>query len=64
MKINVILTSTLPSKGKHFWQTVIFPTASVYKETGYTSINLEWLFWLITIIIEHNGQVPLSVNEK
>lgn len=65
MKINVLLTSTLPTKGGKFWQTVLFPTASVYKEIGHTSINLEWLFWLVTIIIDHpNEQVHVSLNEK
>lgn len=64
MKINVLLTSTLPSKENQFWQTVILPTASVYSEAGHTAINLEWLFWLVTIIIERDGQVHVSPNES
>lgn len=63
MKINVLVTSTLPGKDKKFWQTVLFPTASVYSETGHKAINLEWLFWLVTIIIESNGQIHVSPNE-
>lgn len=44
----MLLTSTLP--GRHPWQVVLFPTVSVYNEASHTVVNLEWLFWLVTII--------------
>lgn len=48
MNLKLLLTSTLP--GNRPWQVVVFPTVSVYNEESHTVVNLEWLFWLITII--------------
>lgn len=56
MKIK--LFSTTPSKDHPMWQLVIVPTISVLRneepEGLYTVINVEWLFWSLTTVINDN----------
>ena len=58
MKLKVVTFNTLPSKQDHFWQFIIFPTASVLnsitKKDAYIALNFEWLFWSLTILFEND----------
>jgi hypothetical protein len=58
MRLKVVTFNTLPSKKDHFWQFVILPTVSVLnsitKKDAYIALNLEWLFWSLTILFEND----------
>lgn len=54
MNVKVLKMSTFPVKSKEFWQVVVFPTISLYTseyKERHISINCEWLFWTITVLI-------------
>jgi len=54
------LFSTTPSDKDSMWQIVLVPTISVLRERKdkYTVVNLEWLFWNLSTIINDKGRVP------
>jgi hypothetical protein len=58
MKVNLSFFNTLPNNKERFWQIVVLPTISFlnYKDidNDYNAINLEWLFWSMTILIEND----------
>lgn len=64
MSFKLLLTSTLP--GRHPWQVVLLPTVSVYNEPSHTVVNLEWLFWLVTImkVRDRSGFYLHKVTDK
>lgn len=59
MNFDILRFSTLPNEKDRFWQVVLLPTVSVYssvsKERHY-SINLEWLFWTMTLLISNDKE--------
>jgi hypothetical protein len=58
MRLKVVTFNTLPSKKDHFWQFVVTPTISILnsitKKDAYIAVNLEWLFWSLTILFEND----------
>lgn len=54
MKIKTF--STVPCEKDPFWQLVIIPTISILRSPdvheAYTVVNMEWLFWSLSIIID------------
>ena len=61
MKIKFAPYNTLPNSGSHWWQMVLIPTVSIMnniqKYDPYVAINIEWLFWSFTTVINY-GQSP------
>jgi hypothetical protein len=59
MRLNVKTYNTLPAKNSHWWQVVLFPTVSIMnniqKNDPYVAINIEYLFWSLTIIISYGN---------
>jgi hypothetical protein len=57
MKLNVKTYNTLPNSKSHWWQLVILPTMTlmnnIQKHDPYVALNIEWLFWSITTIINY-----------
>lgn len=57
MKLTVNVYNTLPSEKSHWWQIVFIPTISlmnnVQKHDPYVAMNIEWLFWSITVIFSY-----------
>lgn len=57
MKLSVNVYNTLPSRKSHWWQIVFIPTISlmnnVQKHDPYVAMNVEWLFWSITVIFSY-----------
>ena len=57
MNIKIKTYNTLPSDKDHWWQIVLLPTISIMnniqKHDPYTAVNVEWLFWSFTTIINH-----------
>lgn len=60
MKLDIKLFNTLPNKKDSFWQVVVLPTASILRGLNprdpYTAVNIEWLFWSLTFIINANDK--------
>lgn len=60
--MNVKVFSTTPSKKDYFWQIVLLPTITVLKNQDpsdtYTVVNIEWLFWSVSIFL--NDKTRLS----
>lgn len=54
------LFSTTPSEKDSMWQIVLIPTISILREkkNKYTVVNMEWLFWNLSKIINDKGRVP------
>jgi len=59
MRITSKVYNTLPSKDSHWWQVVLIPTVAIMNNIQefdpYGAINIEWLFWSHTIIINHGN---------
>jgi len=57
MSIQIKTYNTFPSSKDHWWQIVLFPTVSimnnVQKHDPYVAINIEYLFWSLTTIINY-----------
>lgn len=54
------LFSTFPSNKDAFWQIVLIPTVSILRcseDDRYTVVNIEWLFWNISTIINDKGAI-------
>lgn len=64
--MNVKLFSTFPSEKELFWQIVLFPTITILRSPdphdAYTVVNLEWLFWSVSIFTHDKAR--LSDGEK
>jgi len=64
MKLNVNMYNTLPTSKSHWWQVVIIPTISIMnniqKHDPYVAINVEWLFWSVTIILSYGNKTTTS----
>ena len=48
--------NTLPNNTDYWWQIVLLPTISLFNRVdkeSYVAINLEWLFWSITITTDY-----------
>ena len=62
MKLEILSMSTHPKKDTNYWQVVLFPTVSIYKtveDEGHIAVNLEWLFWNITILTYSDDKAGL-----
>jgi hypothetical protein len=61
MKLNVKTYNTLPNSKSHWWQLVILPTMTlmnnIQKHDPYVALNIEWLFWSITTIINYGKEM-------
>jgi hypothetical protein len=59
MRITSKVYNTLPRKDSHWWQVVLIPTVAIMNNIQefdpYVAINIEWLFWSHTIIINHGN---------
>lgn len=57
MKLTSKVYNTLPNKKDSWWQIVLFPTISVMnnieKHDPYVAINIEYLFWSFTTIVNY-----------
>jgi hypothetical protein len=57
MNIQIKTYNTLPSSKDHWWQVVLFPTVSIMnniqKHDPYVAINIEYLFWSFTTIVNY-----------
>lgn len=64
MKLSVNMYNTLPTSKSHWWQLVVIPTISVMnniqKRDPYVAINVEWLFWSVTIILSYGNKTATS----
>lgn len=52
--MTIKLFSTVPSNKDYMWQIVLIPTISILRnkeDEMYTVINLEWLFWNVSIMM-------------
>lgn len=51
--MNVKLFSTVPSREETYWQIILLPTITILRSPNpadkYTVVNLEWLFWSVSI---------------
>jgi hypothetical protein len=60
MRISSKVYNTLPNPKSHWWQVVLFPTIAIMNNVEihdpYVAINIEWLFWSHTIIINYGDQ--------
>lgn len=56
--------STLPHEKEPFWQLVIIPTISIVRSPdvheAYTVVNMEWLFWSLSIVIDDERRVSAA----
>jgi hypothetical protein len=63
MNIQIKTYNTLPNSKDHWWQVVLFPTVSIMnniqKHDPYIAINIEYLFWSFTTILNH-GKKPIE----
>jgi hypothetical protein len=54
--MNAKLFSTTPSEKEPFWQVILLPTITILRshspEDEYTVVNLEWLFWSVSIFFK------------
>jgi hypothetical protein len=61
MKLNVKTYNTLPNSKSHWWQIVLLPTMTlmnnIQKHDPYVALNIEWLFWSITTIINYGKEM-------
>ena len=59
MRISNKVYNTLPNPKSSWWQVVLFPTIAIMnnieKYDPYVAINIEWLFWSHTIIINYGN---------
>lgn len=56
MNIKTHAHNTLPSQKDYWWQVVLFPTISIFNRVdkmSYLAVNLEYLFWSFTVIIDY-----------
>ena len=51
--ISIKTFSTAPCKEEPFWQIILLPTITILRSPDpfdqYTVVNLEWLFWSLSI---------------
>lgn len=56
--------STVPHEKDPFWQIVIIPTVSILRSPdvheAYTVVNVEWLFWSISIFIDDKRRISTA----
>jgi hypothetical protein len=68
MNIQIKTYNTLPSSKDHWWQIVLFPTVSimnnVQRHDPYIAINIEYLFWSLTTIINHGKKQAHSYTTR
>jgi hypothetical protein len=65
MKIKLLTLSTFPRKNRQYWQIVFMPTVSMYHshdDEKHVAINLEWLFWIATVLIYTNNDKRTVYN--
>jgi hypothetical protein len=59
MRISNKVYNTLPNPKSNWWQVVLIPTIAIMnnieKYDPYVAINIEWLFWSHTIIINYGN---------
>ena len=57
MNIITRVYNTIPNNKSHWWQIVPLPTISIMnniqKYEPYVAINIEWLFWSFTTVINY-----------
>lgn len=62
MKIKTF--STLPHETDPFWQIVLIPTISILRSPdvyeAYTVVNIEWLFWSLSILIDDERRISAT----
>jgi hypothetical protein len=62
MIMNVKVFSTTPSKKDYFWQIVLLPTITILKSQDpfdrYTVVNIEYLFWSVSIFLNDKATLP------
>jgi len=66
--MNVKLFSTFPSEKEPYWQIVLLPTITILRSPDpldrYTVINLEWLFWSVSIFTHDKERLSNSEDDK
>ena len=60
--------STVPCKDEPFWQIILLPTITILRSPDpadeYTVVNLEWLFWSVSIFFNDKTRVSRNQTEQ
>ena len=60
--------STVPCKDEPFWQIILLPTITILRSPDpadeYTVVNLEWLFWSVSIFFNDKTRVSSNQTEQ
>jgi hypothetical protein len=60
--------STVPCKEETFWQIILLPTITILRSPDinnrYTVVNLEWLFWSMSIFFNDKTRVSNDKEEQ
>lgn len=66
--MNVKLFSTVPSRKEPFWQIILLPTITILKSADladqYTVVNLEWLFWSVSIFSNDKTRLHTDKDQQ
>lgn len=66
--MNVKLFSTVPSRKEPFWQIILLPTITILRSPDvvdqYTVVNLEWLFWSVSIFSNDKTRLPDNQDQQ
>jgi hypothetical protein len=59
--MNVKTFSTVPCKEESYWQIILLPTITILRSPDaadkYTVVNLEWLFWSVSIFFNDKTRI-------
>ena len=60
--------STVPCKEEPYWQIILLPTITILRSPDpadeYTVVNLEWLFWSVSIFFNDKTRVSRNQTEQ
>jgi len=66
--ISIKTFSTVPCKEEQFWQIILLPTITILRSpdeaNNYTVVNLEWLFWSVSIFFNDKRRVSDAPQEQ
>jgi hypothetical protein len=60
--------STVPCKEESYWQIILLPTITILRSPDaadkYTVVNLEWLFWSVSIFFNDKRRLPDNKEDQ